>query len=262
MTLTGFISVPEGATTGGAPIDAFQADAFRRNDTLFEQVMQALLSSPYMPTGSDGDPVDPDPKQFVNARTITVSTARKLTAGVPLIWIARDRITISHTIDARGLGAAAGQPGDFGGGGGGGASAGPACTMPFGTDAILAASAAGAVGLNLDTADAWKLSRIPLFLPWLKGGAGGSDGGGAGGGVVCLCAPVIEFIGANGQIDARGADAGANNQGGGGGGLVLLIARQLLNATDGVTVLVNGGAPFGGSGKTGGKGKFIPQVYQ
>lgn len=262
MTLTGFISVPEQATAGGAPIDAFQADAFRRNDTLFEQVMQALLSSPFMPTGTDGDVVDPDAKQFVNAKTIMVNTARNLTAGVPLIWIARDKITVSNTINARGMGAPAGQAGDFGGGGGGGATGGQPCTMPFSTDSILAASAAGAVGLNLDTADAWKLSRIPLFLPWLKGGSAGSDGGGAGGGVVCLCAPVIELIDPNGKIDARGADAGANNQGGGGGGLVLLIARQVINANSGSTVLINGGAAAGGSGKAGGNGKFIAQIYQ
>src|SRR3954454_16125186 len=107
MTLSGFISVPEQATTGGAPIDAFQADAFRRNDTLFEQVMQALLSSPFMPTGTDGDVVDPDAKQFVNAKTIMVNTACILTAAVPLIWIARDKITVSNTINARGMGAQA-----------------------------------------------------------------------------------------------------------------------------------------------------------
>jgi hypothetical protein len=261
MTLTGFISVPEQATIGGAPIDAFQADAFRRNDTLFEQVMQALLSSPFMPAGTDGDLIDPDAKQFVNAKSIIVNTARNLTAGVPLIWMARDKITINNTISARGMGAQAGLPGDFGGGGGGGATGGQPCTMPFSTDSILAASAAGAVGLNLDTADAWKISRIPLFLPWIKGGSAGSDAGGAGGGVICLCAPVIELTDPNGKIDARGADASANNKGGGGGGLVLLIARKLLNANGGSTVLINGGIPTGGSGKAGGNGKFIAQLY-
>jgi hypothetical protein len=259
MTLTGFITVPEQATTGGAPIDAFQADAFRRNDTLFEQVMQALLSSPFMPTGTDGDMVDPDTRQFVNAKTIMVNTQRNLTAGVPLIWVAREKITIANTINARGFGAQAGQPGDFGGSGGGGASAGQPCNMPFSTDTILAASAAGTVGKDLDTApDVWRLSRIPLFLPWLKGGAAGSDAGGTGGGVVCLCAPTIELTSA-GKIDVQGNDSTAANQGGGGGGLVLLIARQIVNATLGTTVLINGGA---GPGKAGGKGKFIPQVYQ
>jgi len=263
MTLNGFISVPELATSGGAPIDAFQADAFRRNDILFEQVMQALLCSPFMPAGTDGDPVDPDTRQFVNAKTIRVNTACNLTAGVPLIWIARDKITISNTINARGMGAQAGQPGDFGGGGGGGATGGQPCTMPFSNEPILAASAAATVGLNLDTAVAWKLSRIPLFLPWLKGGAAGSDGGGAGGGVIVLCAPLIELIDPNGKIDARGADAGAINQGGGGGGLVLLIARQLMNANPGSTILINGGTPAaGGTGKAGGNGKMIAQIYQ
>src|SRR4051812_18754943 len=65
MTLEGFISIAEQATTGGAPIDAFQADAFRRNDALFEQIMQALMASPFMPTGTDGNVPDPDPRQFV-----------------------------------------------------------------------------------------------------------------------------------------------------------------------------------------------------
>jgi hypothetical protein len=215
-----------------------------------------------MPSGTDGDAVDPDAKQFVNAKTIMVNTAQNLTAGVPLIWVARDKITISSTINARGMGAQAGQPGDFGGGGGGGATGGQPCIMPFSTDTILAASAAGAVGLNLDTAEAWKVSRLPLFLPWLKGGAAGSDGGGAGGGVVCLCAPVIELIDPNGKIDVRGADAGAINQGGGGGGLVLLIARQVLNANGGSTVLINGGTAAGGTGKAGGNGKLITHIFQ
>lgn len=262
MTLEGFVSIPEQATTGGAPIDAFQADGFRSNDTLFEQVMQALMSSPYVPTGVDGDVADPDARQFVNAKTIAVNTQRNLTAGVPLIWMAREKITLNHTINALGAGAAAGQTGDFGGGGGGGASAGQACLMPFSTDTILAASAAGAAGLNLDTADAWKLSRLFLFLPFLKGGAAGSDGGGPGGGVVCLCAPVIELVGANGIIDARGANAGANNQGGGGGGLVVLIARQIVNANVGTSILISGGTPAGGTGQPGGNGKFIAHTFK
>ncbi len=262
MTLQGFISIPEQATTGGAPIDAFQADAFRQNDVLFEQVLQSLLSSPFMPTGTDGDVIDPDPRQVVNAKTIVVNTQRNLTASVPLIWMAREKITLNHTINARGFGAQAGQSGDFGGGGGGGATGGQPCNMPFSGDTILAASAAGAAGRNLDTADAWKISRALLFLPWLKGGAAGSDSGGAGGGVVCLCAPLIELIDPNGKIDARGADAGAANKGGGGGGLIILIARQIVNANGGTTILINGGAAAGGSGAAGGNGKFIAQQFQ
>jgi hypothetical protein len=36
----------------------------------------------------------------------------------------------------------------------------------------------------------------------------------------------------------------------------------VLNATGGSTVLVNGGAAAGGSGKAGGNGKFIAQIYK
>lgn len=271
MTLSGFISVPEQATTGGAPIDAFQADAFRRNDVLFEQVMQGLLSSPYMPAGIDGDVTNPDPKQFVNAKTIIVNSMINLMAGVPLIWMAREKITINHTINAKGRGAQSGHPGDFGGSGGGGATAGQPCNMPFSTDPIIPASAAGSIGVGLDALsepERWKLSRIPLFLPWLKGGAAGAASsataaGAAGGGVVCLCAPVIELIHLTGKIDASGVTATDSNGGGGGGGLVFLVARQIVNATAGATVLVNGGPSVaGGSGQAGGNGKLIAQTYK
>src|SRR4051812_4577809 len=107
MTLTGFTSLPESATTGGAPIDAFQADAFRRNDVLFEQVMQSLLCSPFMPTGSSADLIDPEPREFTNAKTIVLNSSKTLTQGVPLIWMAREKITINNSLIARGAGAAA-----------------------------------------------------------------------------------------------------------------------------------------------------------
>jgi len=262
MTLEGFVSIAEQATTGGAPIDAFQADAFRRNDVLFEQTMQALLASPFMPTGTDGDVLDPDSRRFVNAKIITVNTATNLNAGVPLIWMAREKIILTQNINAVGFGAGLNQPGDFGGSGGGGAGAGQACTMPLApTDIILNGGSAGNVGVNLDTADAWKLSRIQLFLPWLKGGAAGSDSGGKGGGVVCLCAPTIELRGAA-QIDARGENASANDKGGGGGGLVILIARQLINVNPGVNILTTGGTAAGGSGRAGGNGKYLPILFK
>lgn len=262
MTLEGFVSIAEQATTGGAPIDAFQADAFRRNDTLFEQAMQALLASPFMPTGTDGDVLDPDARRFVNAKTIAVNAATNLSASVPLIWVAREKITLTQNINAVGFGAGLDQPGDFGGSGGGGAGAGQACAMPLApTDIIINGGTAGNVGVNLDTADAWRLSRVLLFLPWLKGGAAGSDSGGKGGGVVCLCAPTIELRG-TAQIDARGENASTNNKGGGGGGLVILIARQLINVNPGVNVRTDGGAPAGGSGRAGGNGKYIPILFK
>lgn len=277
MFLQGFTSLPELATAPGAPVDAFQADAFRRNDLLFEGVLKALLASPFVPNGTDGTPADAalDPRRFINAREIAVGTPKTLASRVPLIWFARERIVLNASIDGRGRGAQTGETGDFGGSGGGGAAAGQNCVMPFGTDIILQGGVASNQGNDLDSlsvADAWKLSRALLYLPYLKGGAAGAGASagaagtpdhGAGGGVVCLCAPVIELRGAA-QIDVRGADANSNTTGGGGGGLVILIARQLVNVNIGVNVLVNGGtAPAGGSGKAGGNGKVIPSLtYQ
>ncbi len=273
-TLTGFTAVPEAATVGGAPIDAFQADAFRRNDILFEQVIQSLMCSPFMPTSAigvgSGDVVasaDSFAREFINAKNINVTAKCTLTARVPLIWIARERIIIGAEIDASGKGAQA-EEGDFGGSGGGGATAGFRCLMPFVPTAtvkpeeqILVGGAAGAVGINLSTADAWKLSRALLFLPFLVGGAAGSDGGGEGGGVVCLCAPVIEFR-TGGLINAAGKPAITNNKGGGGGGLVYLIARQIIGANEGTNIKVTGGLAAGGTGRAGGSGRYIPHEFR
>lgn len=254
MTLEGFTSIPEIATAGGAPIDAFQADALRRNDLLFEQVAQALLASPFAPNGTDGEPADADldPRRFLNARSIVVGTPKSLTPKVPLIWFARERIVLNASINAKGMGAAAGQTGDFGGGGGG--AGGAACVMPFSGEPVVAAGAAAA---SIAAADAWKWSRALLHLPHLRGGAGGpAANGGAGGGVVCLCAPVIE-IREGAEIDASGADGAG---GGGGGGLVILIARQLINVRLGgtINVKVNGGA----GGPAGGAGRVMALTFQ
>jgi hypothetical protein len=259
MTLPGFISIPEQAVVGGAPVDAFQADAFRRNDVLFEQVAQSLLASPFVPNGTDGIPADADldPRRFINAREIVVGTAKPLTARVPLIWFARERIVLNANLDGKGMGAQAGEKGDFGGSGGGGGAAGQDCVMPFSTEVILAGGAAGAPGLAVDSlgpANAWKTSRALLYLPYLKGGAAGAAG--AGGGVICLCAPVIEIRGAA-EIDASGADGA----GGGGGGLVLLIARKFVNVrtTGGMAnVKVAGGV----GAAAGGNGKIIALEYK
>jgi hypothetical protein len=254
MILQGFTSLPEQATVGGAPIDAFQADAFRRNDLLFEQVAQALLASPFVPNGMDGEPADADidPRKFLNARSIVVGSPKMLAEKVPLIWFARERIVLNGSLDAKGKGAAAGETGDFGGSGGGG---GAACLMPFTSEVIVQG---GAAATAVPPAEAWKLSRPLLYLPHLKGGAGGpAAGGGAGGGVVCLCAPVIE-IREGAEIDASGKDGAG---GGGGGGLVVLIARQLINVRSAGTanVKVNGG---GGAGGAGGAGRVMALTFQ
>ncbi len=264
MALTGFTSIPEQATLGGAPVDAFSADAFRRNDLFFEQVARALFASPFVPNGADGVLLDADldPRRFVNAQKFELGAAKTLTPRVPLIWFARERIVINANLNAKGKGAQATEAGDFGGSGGGGAAAGMACVMPFTTEDILPGGAAGAVGRSadsIDPADVWKQSRLFLYLPWLKGGAAGGSNGGAGGGVVCLCAPIIEIKGAA-EIDASGDNSATG--GGGGGGLVILIAQQLINVrTTGATpnVKVNGGNGVGGG--NGGIGKIILKEF-
>ena len=281
MTLEGYKLVSESATRPGAAIDASQVNSFRQNDVLFEQLIQALMCSPFMPSTAaaglgSGDVVvngSDFAKQFINAKTISVTAKCTLTARVPLIWIAHERITISAEIDAVGKGAQAGEVGDFGGSGGGAATAGADCVMPFmpinladtepvkDSKRILRGGTAGNLGLNLENADAWRLSRAILHLPWLIGGASGADSGGAGGGIVCLCAPVIEIKGI-GKINVAGENATVNNRGGGGGGFVYLVGRQLINAVLDTTILIGGGTAAGGSGRAGGRGMFVRHEFK
>jgi hypothetical protein len=255
MTLQGFTEIQAGSTSAGSAITSVLADAFRTNDILFEKVAQALLASPFVPNGSDGDPADADidARKFLNARNLVMGTNKVLTAGVPLVWFARERIVINAKLDAMGKGASPGQSGDFGGSGGG--IGGGDCRMPFSTDILVQN---GADAETLAPAEAWRISRSLMYLPHLKGGAGGPAlNGGSGGGVVCLCAPIIE-IGSVGLIDASGAD-GAN--GGGGGGLVILIANSFLNVNTNMAplnVLVNGG----GGGHAGGSGRIMRLEFQ
>jgi hypothetical protein len=248
VTLNGYIEVPSAATVGGAPIDAFQADAFRRNDLFFEKVLRALFSAPLVGNGSDGVMIDPPAKQIVHATTITVNSLTTLEPRVPLIWFARESITIKRRIDAQGKGAQPTEDGDFGGSGGGGAAAGKACKLPVSGHQILAGGAIGAVGNNL-TAD-WA-SRALSILALCKGGAAGGDAtGGAGGGVVVLCAPVINIdrsAGNTGEIVAKGAD-GTGGGGGGGGGLVILIGNEITGTAGHVDFAGGGGAGAGGIG--------------
>lgn len=271
MQLQGFTPIPANATLGGAPIDAFQATAFRENDVLFEQLAQAILASPLVPNGVDGDVPAAGNSLLVyrlyNANTLTVSSNIDFlsTAGppsryrLPLIWLARDKITISATIDARGNGAfnsgtAGSEIGDFGGSGGGSnAAAGAACQLPFLGTQILPGGASGNPGLDVTDAghqaQQWA-SRSLVNLPFCKGGAaGGGSNGGSGGGVIFLCAPTIEFQDA-GMIDARGED-GAGDDGGGGGGLVVLTARRFVNVNPGTNILVTGGRGPGAGGDGG-----------
>jgi hypothetical protein len=265
--LTGFKSVTGDSTKSGAPIDAYQVDAFRQNDILFERVIQSLMCSPFMPASAIDAPdlvIEANDikfaRTFLNVKTIKVTGKCTLEARVPLIWIARDRITIEGEIDAVGKGAQA-EEGDFGGSGGGGLSEGKRCVMPFApTIQILAGGAKGTQGLNLKSLleDDWRLSRALLHLPFLVGGAAGADGGGAGGGVVCLCAPLIEFI-KGGRINASGKPASVN-KGGGGGGLVYLIAQRVTDDNE-ATINIKGGVSAKGTGGAGGDGKYIKHGF-
>ena len=258
MILDGYVNVPDTATVGGAPIDAFQANAFRLNDVLFEKLFQAVLSIPLMPNGIDGpinNPTNGQARQILNATTITIGNAVTTTERVPLIWLAKEKITINEKIDAKGKGAAGATDGDFGGSGGGGTgggNTGGASKIPISGVQMLAGGVVGANGNNLTVE--WA-SRAFSFLAACTGGAGGGNPtGGAGGGVVFLCAPEIEF-GALGSIDVSGAD-GTGGGGGGGGGLAVLIAKNIVGFTAG-DVLFNGG---GGAG-AGGTGLLVNRTF-
>ncbi len=197
----------------------------------------------------DGLVPDPATQRVVYASTIEVDNDITLEDGTPLIWLAKDKITINETINALGKGASLGNKGDFGGSGGGAAAAaGQDCEVPLLKSLIYSGGAAGAVGTNLE----WDwASRALQMLPHCKGGAaGGGANGGAGGGIVILCAPVIE-LGADGVIDVRGADGPAGS-GGGGGGLVILIAGEIINARDtgsDANIKVDGGSGDGAGGR-------------
>ena len=55
MQLTNFITIDPAKIAGGAAIQATEADAFRQNGLLFHNIMQSLLTCPFLPNGVDGD---------------------------------------------------------------------------------------------------------------------------------------------------------------------------------------------------------------
>lgn len=259
MKLNGFIPVPKEATQGGAPIDAFQADAFRQNDDLFERLAQTAMLSPLIPNGLDGNiqtsslPVSSRTSiayQVVHAKTIEVDTTVNLKEGVPLIWMAQEEIVVKDTINAKGKGPAKGKKGDFGGSGGGGDSTkGQDCELPLSGHSIAAGGAAKVAG-NLLSKE-WA-SRALAVLAFCQGG-----------GVVFLCAPLIKFEG-SGAIDADGEN-GTNNAGGGGGGLIVLIAHHIIgmvidDSRSDCNVKVKGGKGPG-TGGDGGKGYVLVRKF-
>lgn len=268
MAIDGYLKLHEDATKGGAPIDAYTLDGMRRNDDAFHAAIQAALASPFAAHGGDNDVTlnaAANGRRIYNAKNITLTSTITLDDELPLIWFARKTITIGNggKIEARGKGARPNQDGDFGGSGGGAAAtnAGKDCKLPVRGTTIVTGGAINTVGAQIS--EEWA-SRFLQYLPFAKGGAGGGGGtAGAGGGIVILCAQEIKFVG-NGEIDARGADGSGGNHGGGGGGLIVLIAGTIDNDQEDDTPtpaaaknVLYGGGQGDGTGKAGGKGRYL-----
>ncbi len=259
MQLTNFITIDPANIAGGAAIRAAEADAFRQNGLLFQNVMQSVLTCPFLPNGVDGDVTDPAAHRFVQANILTLANVDvTATPKVPIVWFAREKIIIRRTVSATGMGAANGETGDFGGSGGGSsADAGKDCLLPL-SGAAMTGLEGGTVGNPGNTLTREWAMRALSYLSLCKGGAsGGGATGGAGGGVVILCAPEIVIEGP-GKIEANGANApGGSNAGGGGGGLILLISQRMTGLNNGVNLTVIGGLKDGGGGN-GGNGLVLP----
>lgn len=268
MPLTGFVRIPPTATVPGAPFDAFLGMAFRMNDDTLARSLGSTTVSPLIANGADANIVIGDgdkevpfvPERLLSAIEITLNKEIELTPGLPLIWSAREKITINKKINALGKGAKSGEEGDFGGSGGGGSAAGQegkACKTPVSKALMLEGGALKANGSPLSEAWATRATLLPAMAKGGASGGGPSSGlsGGAGGGVVFLCAPVIEFDDENLDvaIDASGAVGGAGTKsGGGGGGLVILIARK-FKGLEAVKIKAEGGKgdDTGGDGGDG-----------
>lgn len=256
----GFIAVPPAATAAGAPLDTFLFWSFAKNDALLEAKLRSVYAAPRLGSRTEtiqNEPVtNPSPVELIETDYIVVKDdGITLTESIPLVWIAREKITISAKIDAYGRGSS--TRGDFGGSGGAGSGTdGNNCILPKLNYPILEG---GKSSDNKDgsplTAD-WA-SRILAQWPHAKGGAaGGGTGGGKGGGIVILCAPEIVFEG-EGKIDVSGSD-GQNGSGGGGGGLVVLIAKKISPGDFNINnITLKGGT---GTGK-GGDGYLLIHQY-
>lgn len=272
MALGNYINIPASATVGGAPIDAFQGDAFRQNDLLFEQALRSLAYN-LLPlnNGVDG-PVNfvgaTDKTKIWRTTTATISTAISAAPGIPLIIMASSTtgvagsgtITLSNTITAAGLPGAVGHLG--GSGGGGSAGAGQNTVMPvLGTTLAVG----GPVGANNGTTPANTnhfLRALPILPLLAGGGAGGASStagvtGGVGGGVVVLIADTINWTG--GTINASGAVGSGAGGGGGGGGAIIMIAKTFTPSVPTISVnfAVTGGATGGAGAGAGGAGLLL-----
>ena len=264
MAINGYIKVPDSATKGGAPIDAFQADAFRQNDDLFEKLLSQLMLTPLFLNQGTGVANNPNPDEIIKKEEITVNSTVNVVGKVPLVWLATEEIKIEGggIIDANGKGAEKGETGDFGGSGGGGSGAGndgKDCLLPVSGHKIISGGGTSTSGNNLNAK--WGLRALSVLTNIRGGAAGGDDGsndGGNGGGVIVLCAPKISMAG-NGKIEAKGSDGSGGDTGGGGGGLVVLIYREKDNvhlAGGSQNIFVDGGNGSG-SGGNGGQGLVL-----
>jgi hypothetical protein len=283
MALTGYIKVPDSATVGGAPIDAFQADAFRQNDARFEEYLRSIIYTPMLRNAGSGalthNPGALNPPAVINftaankiifAEEVVIAAALDLNEGWPLVVFATKKITVNAKINGKSKGVE-GQVGHLGGAGGGGTSTGSPTVMPVSGQILLPAAAASAAGADL-LLDEWIQYMLPVICTVRGGAAGGDAGatkGGQGGGVVILAAPVIEFTIPN-AIDVSGED-GTAGAGGGGGGAVVLIRKTLIKPPANPILFappfaaahiinVNGGAAAAGGGKGGNGRVFQIQV--
>jgi hypothetical protein len=269
MALSGFIQVPANATVGGAPIDAFQGDAFRTNDDNFEAYVRSLIHSPWFRNdGSDAaqthDGLTPattlDSTKIWRTTNMNINANWNITNGFPLVVMATGTITIGAVINSKGR-STAGAQGHLGGGGGGGAgSAGQASVLPVSGAQIAAGGLAGANAGGTPANGNHVLRCLPM-AGMLNGGGAGGNGGGAGGGVVILMADTIVLNAAPAGIDVSGANGAGAGTGGGGGGCVILIAKTLTGfpslgaaVTPADRININGGNAGDAAGGAGGVG--------
>jgi|GEM_PF-1923987 len=227
-TIPGYVTIPASATAAGAPLDALLLRALRQNDHLFATLLENLAVTPQGFAYTAGSLTNPSTNQWVSADQIRLEATATVQPGVPMCWMAKEKIYFNALLEATGAGVAAGAAGDFGGSGGaaGAGADGGACRNPVTLRNILTAATGTANGIAAD--EAWA-SRALLALGSCMGGAGGGGtNGGRGGGVVCLFAPIIEF-GPNGRIQANGGNGTSGNAGGGGGGMVVLMANRFIN---------------------------------
>lgn len=264
MAIPGYINIPSTATQGGAPIDAFQGDAFRTNSDLIEKNIGWLLHAAWCANdGSDAAQTHAtggllDAKKIWRTTSMTISNQWDTVAGFPLIVLSSGTITINALVNAKGMSTPA-SVGHLGGSGGGGTgSPGFATQLPL-SGAQIAAGGASGTGPGNAPADNNHILRLLSLAPTLNGGGAGGNSGGNGGGVVIMVADTITLGSAPAGIDASGGNGGGAG-GGGGGGCIVLIARTFngfpnLTTTPTGTDRIN---VFGGTGTgAGGAGSRI-----